>query len=234
MGVAGIQEDRMITITRWLLASTVLLGACTADDDPGSGSGTLYVRATVTAVSELPDERDPGNYIAQYRATVWAVDQRELAVESVTVTSPAGAVDLTRSADGGWWGEQYGYHQTYTLDIEAGDDYLSGARLVGPDLHTIESPTQAGTVSGSQDLNVAWARDQVADYAQVSTARLDATGTDDVGEFVVPMEMLNIDQQSNQDRVHVRRGNLLRPAGAAPDSTFSVDIDSHVSFSIAP
>jgi len=223
----------MITITRSLLASTLLLGACTADDDPGTGSETLYVRATVTAVSELPDERDPGRYISQYRATVWGVDQRELAIESVTVTSAAGSVDLLWSPDGGWWGEQYGYQQTYTLDIDAGDDYLSGARLVGPDLHTIESPAQDGTVSGREDLNVTWAHDQIADHAQVSTLNLTATGIEDTGEFVVPLQMLNVEQGS-YDRVHVRRGNMLRPAGAAPDSTFSVDVESHVTFAIAP
>jgi hypothetical protein len=223
----------MTSITRSLVAFTLLLGACTADDDPGTGSGTLYVRATVSAVSELPDERDPDQYISRFQAVVWAVDQRELAIESVTVTSPAGPVELTFTPDGGWWGEQYGYHQTYTLDIDAGDDYLSGARLVGPDLHTIESPAQSGTVSGREDLTVTWAHDQVADYAQVRTVNLDATAAEDAGEFIVPARMLNVSEQGSADRVHVRRGNLLMPAGAAPDSTFSVEVEPHVTFSIA-
>ena len=223
-----------MTLTRWLAASTVLISfaACTADDDPGTGSGTLYVRATVTAVSELPDERNPDAYIAQMRASVWGADQRAVEIEAVTITSPGGAVELTRDQDGGWWGEQLGYHGSYTLDIDAGQDYLSGARLVSPDLHLISSPTQDGTVPAREDLAVAWTHEQVADYAMVRTVNMGATGTDDTGEFLVPAEMLNVDQQGNYDRVHIRRGNSIAPAGAAPDSTFSVDVEPHVLFTV--
>jgi hypothetical protein len=223
-----------MTLTRWLAASTVLFtaAACTADDDPGTGSGTLYVRATVTAVSELPDERDPDGYISQLRATVWHSDQRELAVESITISSAGGAVELTRDADGSWWGDQPGYHRAYTLDIDAGEDHLAGVRVVGPDLHAIDYPTQDGTVRGREDLTVTWSHDQVADHVLVRTTNMGATGTEDVGEFVVPAAMLNVDEQGNYDRVHVRRGNLIFPAGAAADSTFSVDIEPHVNFTI--
>jgi hypothetical protein len=223
-----------MTLTRWLAASTMLFAAtaCTADDDPGTGSGTLYVRATVTAVSELPDQRNPDGYISQLRASVWHSEQRELAVESITISSAGGAVELTQDPDGSWWGDQLGYHEVYTLDIDAGENYLAGARVAGPDLHAIDNPTQDGSVPGREDLTVTWSHDQIADHVLVRTINMGATGTEDVGEFLVPAAMLNVDQQGNYDRVHVRRGNSIAPAGAAAESTFSVDIEPHVNFTI--
>src|SRR5689334_11200326 len=84
-------------------------------DDPGTGDGTLRVRAMASAEPNLIDARMPTDFQTVFRVSL-TVDKTGEPVTSgsVSITSLAGKIALT-VRDGEWHGFAPSYDETYTL-----------------------------------------------------------------------------------------------------------------------
>ncbi|RMH41229.1 MAG: hypothetical protein D6689_11600 [Deltaproteobacteria bacterium] len=203
-------------------------------DDLGSGTQTLVVTAAIEADNQIPNATDVNDFTTSFDVRVRRAGQ-DVADATVTVTSAAGAVTLAYSGDGRYRGAQVGYHEVYRLDVVAGDDDVTGARVDGPDIHVITAPQPGALVPRSADLVVEWARDETAEVAEIETKEMDKVAIDDTGTFTVPAAILNQDDSEiKDDEVRIWRTNRLSPAGGAGGSSLSVTVRNEIDVLVAP
>lgn len=225
-----------------LCALAVTVGACgsagiPAGDDPGTGSSTLEIDAEVEVTNVVPNARDAADFVTAFEVEV----RRNGAIVSdavVVIETTDGAVELVFQSsqdDGRYRGTLAGYGGRFVLDVDAGDDYVHGVRVQGPDAHWFESPTMGASVPGTEPLVVAWSRDGAADAARIETKELDDLAIEDTGDYTLPVGTLDHDDgEVRDDRVRVWRQNRVVPDGAAGSSRFTVEVRNEVEFLVMP
>lgn len=211
-----------------------LLAACggSSGDDYGSGSGTLEVRVDVEAdnVSDNASEADFFDTDFSIR-----VERNGVPVPDaqVVVSSSGGPVVLTFAVDR-YVGSQSGYFRTYSVDVDAGDDYLRGVQVRGPDIHHFTQPTGNESVDVSQGLRVEWDRSEVADSARIELSNTDVP-VEDTGRFDVPLSGIDCDTSSvSEEEVRLWRERRIVPNGAVGSSSFSVTLRNEHLFLVLP
>jgi hypothetical protein len=213
---------------------SLMLGACggTSGDDLGSGSGTLEVRVDVEAdnVSDNPTEADffDTDFTIRVNRNGIPVPDAE-----VVVSSSGGPVVLSFVGDR-YVGSQSGYFRTYSVDVTAGDDFLRGVQVRGPDIHHFTQPTGNEAVDVSQGLAVEWDRSEAADSARIELSNTDVA-IEDTGLFEVPLSGIDCDTSSvSEEEVRLWRERRVVPNGVVGSSSFSVSVRNEHGFVVLP
>lgn len=225
-----------------LMTSFALIG-CSGDplapgagDDPGTGTGTLRVDADIEAEAVVGNSADASQYTTQFTVRLRRGDV-PVTAGVVSVTSLGGTVPLAFDpGDGGRWrGAQNGYFEVYQLDAESDSDYVRGVVVDGPDLHVITSPTSGASLDATQTVMVRWSADEPADNASIKTKKLEMTTVADTGEYaLVAGALKSKDDGVEQERIEVRRSDVVSPAGAMVGSTATVRLRNQIDVVVMP
>lgn len=228
-------RTRLASTSRVLaLGVAEVLAGCGSDVDPGLGSapgtgtGTLEVIGSAYAAPTQPQPAMTGDFCVKFSVRVSRGGQA-VTVGEVTVTSPTGKVALTYSGEAGWFGLAIGYHEVYALDIVAGSDRLTGARVDGPDIHAISQPAEGSAIDTSAPLVVTWRTSETAEVAALRAEPADWIEVPDSGMYSLPPGTFPSDRR--QARVHavrVARTNQIALTGATGGSSWSVTIENAV------
>jgi hypothetical protein len=211
-------------------------GSAESGDDFGTGTNTLSVDARVEVDNVVMNAVDANDFSTSFEVTVRR-DGVPVVDAVVVMGSDGGDVELTLSSqtDGEYRGGQVAYHRGYSLDVDAGDDFIHGVRLVGPDIHAFASPGMGETVQGGEDLLVTWDRKVEAEVASIDADEMDRIDIADTGEFLIPADGLEHDQgEVNENRIRLWRSSHLVPDGGVPGSSFSIDIRNEIEILVAP
>lgn len=228
----------MKTTTSLFLAS--MLAACGSDgiaggDDLGTGTGTLVVAAEVRARNLIANADDPNDFATELEVRVERAGQ-PVSGAMVLVTSDAGEVVLVEGGESGRYaGAQNGYAERFVLDVIAGDDELTGARVDGPALHVITGPAPGAQVPGGVAVEVTWDADDAAESTSIDTHAMDQVAIEDTGAFTIPADGLDHDDgKAKDERIRVRRENRISPTGGAGGSSFGVEVRQEIEIVVLP
>jgi hypothetical protein len=214
---------------RLVLTTVVLLvpacGGGVGRDDPGTGTGTLFVDADIEASPELPNAQHADDFTTRFEVRVTRSGQ-DVIDGTVTIASAAGEVALVYDpVDSEWRGAQNGYHAGYELSIVSADDTIDGVVLNGPDFHRFTAPTAGATVDATLPLDVRWDRDDRADVADFETRETDRVTIEDSGRYTIPALVLrHAPDQLEEEALELRRWKRIAPAGAVAGSQLRVEV----------
>ena len=218
-----------LTILRGIGVATALLLASCGDstgpaaerNSPGTGSGTLLIKADVDA-SDVP-----GGLITDFKVKVRDALNDPVKGASVTITnSTLGVVTLLEDA-----GDPGDYEATRnsfpegdfapTVVAANGTDRVEGVVLGGPGVHTITAPLQNAIVSSLEALTISWTVPSQAVSAEVKTRDWGPALVPDAGVYIVPIA----DNVSNgSQRIRVYRYNEVAIAGGLIGSRMRVEV----------
>ncbi|HET6343590.1 MAG TPA: hypothetical protein VFH51_01610 [Myxococcota bacterium] len=215
---------RALAVT--LLAAS--LGAACGYTDPGDGSHTLEVQATLAYgiakdSTKMKVDVKAGNAAAA-NATVTLTD----ADTNATFILPA------KGSSGSYQLEQTGYHRRLQLKVESGNDTLT-CQIEAPGRHTLKAPSQGAVVNIGQGLEVAWSTedgvrsDKVSVKLKSSPQGPWSTGTDS-GSYGLPANVL----VAGPEVVTVTRTNQVIPAGGAGTSFVTASYEVEGAFTVQP
>jgi hypothetical protein len=229
----------MLTHTKLLALFTVTCAAACGGSDPGgTGSGTLRVDAAVEASPEIANASTATDFTTGFHVSV-TKDGVPVTTGEAVLVSDGGEVSLTWDPTDGnagrWRGAQAGYFASYELDVTAGDDFVHGVRLDGPDIHVFTSPATTAAVDATQPVVVAWARDDEADSASIETREMNAIAIDDLGTFELPVGALRSKPDETEDElIRVTRTSRIPIDGGVAGSELTVAIENRIELLIAP
>jgi len=194
-------------------------------NNPGTGSGTLDVRADVDAFGEA------GGFVAEFSVRVRDGLGEPVTGAAVTITN-AGFGEVTlldTEASGNYLAERRAFHGgDFALRIVSGTDVVEGVVLGGPGIHTIAEPTVATMVAG-QDLTVRWDVPSQARSAEVETKDYGPLLLPDTGAVIIP----GVSNPANaEQRIHVFRFNEVDIAGGLFGSRMRAEVRQSVDFLI--
>ncbi len=222
----------------------IVLGACGgtdldpgSGDDPGTGTSTLAVEATVSADARVENARTAGDFDTEFSVRIQKAGI-DVTTGTVTMTSSSGTIDLvfdTTEQRNRWRGNAAGYDEVYVLDVESGEDNLLGVRVDGPDVHYFTSPAPGAMVDSTVALPVTWSRDDQADSASIRAQETDDIAMPDAGSYMLPVGSLKAKkEETEQNDLRIRRTNRITPAGAAGGSVMTIVVDNHMTVVAAP
>jgi hypothetical protein len=212
--------------------STFLLLALAAcgpgsPNNPGTGTQTLQIDGNVSASERQSNAATADQFSTDFdvRVTKGGVP---VADATVVVRSSCGEVTLTFDAGTNRYAATQGsYCTTYTLDVTAGADRVSGVSVVGPAIHRITAPMDRQTLDPRQSHLVTWTPSG-ASSARMETRDYSTTGAD-TGSAGIPMARLRSEPgTAANERVRVTRSSRVVPAGATGDSSFTVSVRNAV------
>ncbi|MBW2527538.1 MAG: hypothetical protein JRI23_25375 [Deltaproteobacteria bacterium] len=210
-------------------------GAPGPGESSGSGTGSLRVSGHVDATESIDNSSEPSQFQLELSVEVWRGSEP---VDDATVRiAPTGGQPIVLASAGAdtalYLATAGGYHESYELDVMAGDDRVSGARIVGPDIHVFSQPTPAEVVAADQDLEIRWERSVPAEEAALETDEFTESVVPDEGSYTIDGEHFEgrTDRQE-EDRAALRRTNYLTLDGGAAGSTFRVSVRNRVEFLI--
>lgn len=196
--------------------------------DPGTGTGTLKVLALIEAEQTVDNARDPSRFATSFKVEV-TKEGTPLDGAVVSMEMMSGTLRLEAEGAGTYRGQQSGYSPSFSLEVKAGADSLTVARLDGLPAHSFSSPGELPHPA-NQPLTVTWAP-AGAQAATIETNEMPATTVPDTGTFVVPASYLRARSgEDDKDRVRVVRTLGIALAGGAPGSSLKVSVRNEVSF----
>ena len=203
----------------WSIA-LVTSTACGGDDDgfvdsdPGDGSGTLLVRASI--------ENDGDGADIEVRVDRGGEDVNDA---EVVISHDDGDEVLSLEGGGDYRGDHPGWSDSYRIEVTAGDDWLDGA-LEAPDLPELvdPTPTVAFDPHDAEDgvVRVTW--DGAAGMSvRVKTKDFEWEG-DDTGELEIPATSFEEEDQE----LEISRRNTIDLEGGSPGSELTVSARTKV------
>jgi hypothetical protein len=223
---------------RVVLVSVILLvpacGGGVGGDDPGTGTGTLFVDADIEASPEVPNAARAADFSTSFEVRITR-DGVDVTTGAVTIDSDGGGVALVFDAtDSRWHGDQIGYHGGYALAVAADADTVDGVVLNGPGFHTFTSPASGATVDAAVDLEVRWDRGATATRAELGTRETDRITIDDTGSYTVPaLALRHAPDQVEEEELELRRSTRIAPAGAVAGSELRVEVRNSIAILVA-
>lgn len=191
--------------------------------DPGPGSNSLVVTAMVSGsdlgagqfstIFSVTITDSLGGFINDAQVTI-AHSAMNVMTLPWDPLQPGTYIDSVNSYNSG----------TYTLNIARGTDFVNGAVVNAPDVHTITSPTTSVVLRPDIPFDVTWVRVAAANEAEIQTLDLTPVITADIGTYSVPAS--NVSRTDQQ--VWVRRRNNTTPLGTRVGSNFRAVISVSV------
>ena len=185
-------------------------------NDPGTGTGTLEIRADVDAFDVA------GGFITEFRVRVRDGFGDDVSGATVTISN-AGFGVVTLLQDGGegdYVAERNAFHEgDYELSVVSGTDVVVGVVLGGPGVHTITEPTVNSTVDADQPLTVLWNVPSQARSAEVETQDYGPVLLPDTGAVIIPAAS---NRAREQQWIRVFRFNQVDIAGGLFGSRMQV------------
>ena len=226
-----------------LLAGAVVLAAC-SDDGNGFGSGDASGEgsATLQVIAEIEAEPRDGetallesNLEVEFEVDVQDADGNDVDAE-VTITSALGEVVLTPGDCGrAYCGEQLEYGQVYELAVVAGDDWLSGVVITGPNLHQIDSPDASEALDSTVAHVIEWTPADEADRVKIETEEFEHEMAGDDGLFELPAGSLRSDaDKTEEDRIRVKRERKLDLSGGLSGSEIEISVRNGLDILVQP
>lgn len=217
------------TTARALGATLIGIAACgdgtgpaTSRNDPGLGTSTLRVTASIEAQD---DNSAVGGFVTNYQVTVLDGLDNPVSGATVTIANPAlGTVTLPEVAPGS--GDYLitgnGFPAgDFRLTVVRGTDNVRDVVLGGPGVHSIISPTPNATDTAGTTAVVRWSVPSRAQAAEVETRDFGPVTLPDSGAYVVS----GADNPVRPDqRVRVYRYNEVSLAGGLPGSRLRVKV----------
>ncbi|MFN0252485.1 MAG: hypothetical protein ACKV2T_36750 [Kofleriaceae bacterium] len=208
-----------------------------AGDDPGQGTSTLAVEANVSANARVDNARNAGEFDTEMTVRI-TKNGADVTTGTVTMTSASGTVTLmfdTTEDRNRWRAIAAGYEEVYLLDIESGEDNLTGVRVDGPDIHTFTSPAPRAEIDSTVALVVTWSRDDQADSASIRAEEIDDISMPDSGSYMLAANSLKAKrEETEENELRIRRTNRVTPEGAAGGSVMSITVDNRMTVVAAP
>jgi hypothetical protein len=205
-------------------------------DDPGSGSSTLRVNAEVTATGRIVNAREGTDFDTSIHVRIEKNGQL-VTTGTVTMRSSGGDVPLifdSGDEGGRWRGSQSGYFEVYELEVDAGDDDVSGVRVDGPALHYFTAPLPGATIDATMPLLVTWASDEEAQTATIKTKEIDELTITDSGSFTLPVGAIKSKpEETENEELRLRRSARITPAGAVVGSELRVVVSNRIEVLVA-
>ncbi len=191
-------------------------------NDPGTGTGTLDIRADVDAFDEA------GGFITEFSVRLRDGIGDPVIGATVTITNDGfGEVMLLDpQGSGDYVAERPTFHEgDFTLMVVSGTDMVEGVVLGGPGIHTISAPLMDSTVAADQPLTVRWDVPSQARSAEVETKDYGPVLLPDTGAVIIPgaSNPARVDQ-----RIRVFRFNEVDIAGGLFGSRMRVEIRQSV------
>jgi hypothetical protein len=186
--------------------------------DPGDGTRTLDVSASV----------DLRGSHADFEVRVRR-DGSDVSNARVLISSDLGDTELRYDAGGDYEGRQTGHASWYELDVEVGDDWLSGtvvapepARITEPNPNEPWRPREA-------DEGVVWVTwsGELADRVRVNTDEFEWEG-EDTGELGIPATAFD----DIEDAIEIRRRNETPLIGGVSSSRLRVTVETETSIAV--
>ncbi len=210
------------------VATALLLASCGKDstgpaadrNSPGTGSGTLLVKADVDA-SDVP-----GGFITDFVVEVRDALNNPVSGAAVTISnSTLGVVTLLEAGNAGDYEATRNSFPSgdFELSVVAanGTDRVEGVVLGGPGVHTITAPLANSTVLSSEALTITWTAPSQAVSAEVETLDFGPALVPDNGTYVVSIA----DNVANgAQRIRVFRYNEVAIAGGLIGSRMQVEV----------
>ena len=190
------------------------LWACGGDDDtfvdsdPGDGSGTLRVEASIE------NDGDGGDFQVRVDRAGEDVNDADVVISYVD-----GDETLALEGGGDYRGGHAGWSDSYAIDVTAGDDWLDGA-IEAPELPELvePSPTEAFDPHDAEDGVVVVSWDGAAAMSvRVKTKDFEWQG-DDTGSLEIPATAFEEEDQE----IEISRRNSIDLAGGSPGSELTV------------
>lgn len=191
-------------------------------NDPGSGTGTLDIRADVDAFDEA------GGFVTEFSVRVRDGLGDPVTGATVTITNTGfGEVTLLDpQGSGDYEAVRNAFHDgDFTLSVVSGTDVVAGVVLGGPGMHTISEPTVSSPVAAGQPLTVRWDVPSRARSAEVETKDYGPVLLPDTGAVIIPgaSNPARVDQ-----RIRVFRFNEVDIAGGLFGSRMRVEVRQSV------
>lgn len=203
-------------------------------EDAGTGSGTLEVDGTIDGepldltaetIDDLETDIEFDIFDAGGNAVIGAI---------VTVTSAVGEIVL-EDCGGSYCGLQQGYGGAYTVDIEAGEDFVSGLVIAGPELHLLDAPDLEELLDATEPLDIAWSPSGQAQVTRIATNDFDVTLEGDPGSYTLEADLLESEPDAEVDEeIEIEREREVEPAGALPGSRVRVRVVNAWEATVAP
>lgn len=188
-------------------------------NDPGTGTSTLLVVATIDA------DDAPGGFNTVFDVTVQ--DGTGNAVSGATVMISNGELgDLNLIETGTGSGDYTASRTTFPrgdfrLTVTRGTDDVRNVILGGPGVHLITEPVASATVTALQPVTVRWDVPSQARSAWVETRDWDSPIMPDTGGAVIPGAL---NPARTDGRIRVFRRNEVDLAGGLPGSRLRVTV----------
>ena len=152
-------------------------------NQPGTGTGTLDIRADVDAFDKA------GGFVTEFSVQVRDGIGEPVTGATVTITNTGfGVVTLLDpEGSGNYVAGRNTFHEgDFTLRVVSGTDVVEGVVLGGPGIHTITEPTASSTVAADQALTVRWDLPSQARSAEVETKDYGPVLLPDTGAVIIP------------------------------------------------
>ncbi len=191
-------------------------------NNPGTGTGTLDIRADVDAFDEA------GGFVTEF--SVQVRDGMGKPVTGATVTiSNAGFGEVTLldpSALGNYVARRSAFHEgDFTLRIVSGSNGVEGVVLGGPGIHMITEPAADSKVDAGQPLTVRWDVPSQARSAEVESRDFGPFLLPDTGAVIIPGWS---NPAGENQRIRVFRFNEVDIAGGLFGSRMRVEVRQSV------
>jgi hypothetical protein len=195
-------------------------------NNPGTGSGTLDVRADVNAFDEA------GGFVTEFSVRVRDGLGNPITGAAVTIANTGfGEVTLLDpEATGNYVAERHTFHGgDFTLSIVSGEDVVEGVVLGGPGIHTISGVAVDSPVPAGQDLRLRWDVPSQARSAEVETRDYGPLLLPDTGAVIIPgaSNPARVDQ-----RIRVFRFNEVDVAGGLYGSRMRVEVRQSIDLAV--
>jgi hypothetical protein len=203
-------------------------------EDAGTGSNTLEVDGTITGepidvAAESLEELE-----TDIEFDIFDANGNEVVGATVTLTSAAGEIVL-EDCGGSYCGLQQGYGGAYTVDIQAGEDFVSGLVIAGPELHRLTGPDVEEMLDATQPLEIAWSPSGQAQITRIATNDFDIELEGDPGTYTLDAGLLESEPDAEIDEeIEIEREREVEPAGALPGSVVTVRVVNFWETTVAP
>lgn len=198
-------------------------GPAVSRNNPGTGSGTMLVRAEIEASNV------PGGYSTEYFVSLRDGLGNRISGATVTVYNPTlGTLTLQETGVGS--GEYFNVKLSFPsgdfrLEVVRGIDNVKGVVLGGPAVHSVSAPVAGSVATAGQPMTVRWSVPTRAKAAEVETSDFGPVALPDTGAYTIAGA--NNLANSSQE-VRVSRYNEVEIAGGLPGSRLRVTVESEV------